>query len=86
MKLPYTTLALAAALLAGCASPTPYYDSKYGLAVNDARHRQTLNPQASMNADPVTGMDGVSANESVERYRGSFKAPEPTFDIFTNTR
>lgn len=86
MDLRCITLALAGALLGGCASPTPYYDSKYGLAVNEAKHRQTLNPDASRNTDPVAGLDGVSANESVERYRGSFKAPESTFEIFTGNR
>ncbi|MGE5523481.1 MAG: hypothetical protein ACM3SS_07190 [Rhodospirillaceae bacterium] len=79
-------LLLAAALLGACTSPTPYYDAKYGLAVSDAMRKQTLNPDASRNTDPVAGLDGVSARESVGRYQDSFKAPERTFEIFSGAR
>ena len=79
----YTALiaSLAVLLAAGCASRTPYLDAHYGEAVNTAKAMQTLNPQASRNTDPVTGMDGASATESIDRYHDTFKAPEKTFEV-----
>jgi hypothetical protein len=85
MKKPNVMLMFATAMLGACASPTPYYDGKYGLAVIEAKQKQTLNPDAPKNADPVAGMDGVSAKESVGRYQDSFKAPERTFEIFSGS-
>lgn len=73
---------LNAALLSACVSPTPYLDAHFGQAVNTAKAMQTINPEASRNTDPVTGMDGPSAKESVDRYHDSFKAPVQTFDVF----
>jgi hypothetical protein len=67
--------------LGGCATPTPYLDQHFGLAVNTAKAQQTLNPEASRNPDPVTGMDGIAADNSVDEYHKSFKAPPPTFPV-----
>ena len=72
-------IGLAAATLAGCASSTPYLDGRLGNAVNSAKARQTVNPEASR--DAVAGMDGNSAKESIERYQDSFKAPPRTFEV-----
>jgi len=80
------TLVLAVAALGACASPTPYYDSKQGLAVQEAKQKQMLYPEAWRNTDPVAGLDGPSARETVDRYQNSFKAPERTFDIFSGAR
>jgi hypothetical protein len=32
-----------------------------------------LNPDAGQNLDPVEGLDGVSADYSVEKYQDTFK-------------
>ena len=72
--------------LSACASRTPYYDSQYGNAVNTAKALQTLNPQASRNPDPVTGLDGPSAAHSIDRYHDSFRAPEQTFEVISGSR
>lgn len=72
---------LAAVTLSACASRTPYLDSRFGDAVNTAKAMQTINPQASRNTDPVTGLDGPSAKDSIDRYRDSFKAPVQTFEV-----
>jgi hypothetical protein len=74
---------LAALALSACASRTPYYDSQYGHAVNMAKALQTINPEASRNTDPATGLDGPSAAQSIDRYHDSFKAPERTFEVIT---
>lgn len=75
-------LVAAAATLAGCASTTtPNLDSRFGEAVLAARATQTMNPMASSNPDPVSGLDGKAASEAIGRYYDSFKAPPPTFEV-----
>ena len=75
--------ALSLAALCGCTTATPYLDAHQGLAVNTAKAQQTVNPEASRNTDPVAGIGGLPAEESITRYHDSFKAPPPTFEIFT---
>jgi hypothetical protein len=75
---------VAAALLCGCTAATPRLDTHFGQAVNAAKLQQTLNPQASANTDPVTGLGGVPARESIGRYHDSFKTPPPTFEVILN--
>ena len=64
------------AVLAGCAA-TPGYDSHFGDAVRAARTAMTIDPAASNNHDPVSGIDGQSAATTLTRYQDSFKAPPP---------
>jgi hypothetical protein len=68
-------------LTAACASPAPNVEANFGQAVTSAKARQTLDANASANTDPVAGIGGVPAKESVDRYNNSFKAPPPTFVI-----
>lgn len=78
--------ALAGALgLQACASTTPYLDSRFGYAVNAAKAQQTLDPDAGRNRDPVAGLGGVPAKESIDRYHDTFKAPPPTFEVLMGT-
>lgn len=78
---------LAAALLAlgACAQmaagDTPALDARFGEAVREARARQTLDPEAGRNTDPVAGLDGQAGREAIEGYQRSFKEPPRTFDI-----
>ena len=74
---------LSLAALCACTSATPNLDANLGFAVNAAKAQQTLNPQASKNTDPVAGLGGAAAAESITRYQDSFKAPPPTFEIIT---
>ncbi|HZX31871.1 MAG TPA: hypothetical protein VFF03_11010 [Rhodocyclaceae bacterium] len=72
----------AAIAAAGCASTTtPVYDQSFGQAVRMARAQQTINPDASRNTDPVAGIDGAAAKESIGVYHDSYKAPPPTFNV-----
>jgi hypothetical protein len=73
--------ALTAATLYACASATPRLDANLGHAVNTAKLQQTLNPDAGTNRDPVSGLGGTPARETIERYHESFRAPPPTFEI-----
>ena len=66
---------------AGCAAPAPHVDAHLGAAVSAAKAQQTLNPDASRNADPVAGIDGAAAAHAVGEYVNSFKAPPPTFPV-----
>jgi len=70
-------------LLAGCSTPTftPNYDLRFGDAVRQARQRQTLNPAASANPDPVLGLDGKAAQEALQLYQNTFKAPPPVVNV-----
>jgi hypothetical protein len=82
MKLKILFSAVGLAALAGCTTTTtPHLDSKFGHAVNAAKAQQTLNPEASKNTDPVTGIDGTPGKESIDRYHDTFKAPPPTFNV-----
>lgn len=73
-------LLLTTALLASCAvSPTPNYDKRFGDALRQGRQAQTLNTQPSTN--PITGMDGKSAKEAVERYVNTSKSPPPPVNV-----
>ncbi|MFZ2855488.1 MAG: hypothetical protein WAZ34_15440 [Rhodocyclaceae bacterium] len=67
--------------IAGCASTTPNLDARFGQAVLAARAQQTINPDASLNADPVSGLDGRAAREAMGRYHDSFKTPPPSFSV-----
>ncbi len=75
-------LGLLIALLGGCATSTPQFDSTFGDAVNAAKAQQTINPEASLNATPPDGLDGESANAVMDRYHKSFERPPATGNIF----
>ena len=87
-------LAAAAAILAlqacatsptldACCATSPRLDARFGDSVNVAKAQQTLNPDASKNRNVVAGMDGKSAQETMVRYRDSFKNPPPPANVFT---
>lgn len=69
--------------LSSCASTTPNWDARFGETVNMAVAQQTLNPEASRNTNPVTGIDGRAGREAVQRYQKSFAEPEPPANVFT---
>ena len=69
-------------VLAGCANQTPYMDKHFGNAVNSAKAQQTIYPEASLNTEPVTGVDGEAANSAVDRYHKSFVQPPATTNVF----
>ena len=72
---------LLALLLGGCASPTPEYDSRFGLAVRHNRQAQVIDAQAGKREDLVLGLDGRSAQEAMRRYQDSFKVPPPVINV-----
>jgi len=75
-------LALLPFALAGCAeTPTPNYDQRFGEAVRTAVAQQTINPDASKNTDPVAGLDGTAAEQTINNYDKSFSKPETGQDL-----
>ena len=76
-------LAALVAPLTGCLTSTPAYDNHFGEAVRLSRSMQILNPDAAMNTDPVTGIDGKAATASMDRYNTSFRTPPQALDAFT---
>ncbi len=75
---------LAVALcLAGCATPTPNWDMRFGEAVRDARLAMTINPDAGKAPDKNPGIDGRSAALAVTRYQNSFRDPPPPVNVIT---
>ena len=72
-----------ACLLSACAQTTPEWDANFGNSVRAAFAQQIINPDASQNPDPVSGMDGRAARETMDRYQKSFSEPKPQPNIFT---
>jgi type IV pilus biogenesis protein CpaD/CtpE len=68
--------ALLGATLAGCSS-TPRFNDQFGDAVRANLSAQVLDPAASGNANPATGVDGAAARAAHESYQRSFKEREP---------
>ncbi len=84
-KSKFLFMGLTMTTLCACTTSTPYFDSRFGYTVNTAKALQTMNPDASRNSDPVAGIDGTSAKESIDRYQNSFKEPPRTFDVLLGT-
>lgn len=74
---------MGSAALVGCATDTPYMDQRFGETVNSAKALQTLNPDASLNTDPVAGMGGPAADAVIDRYHESYKNPPAPANVFT---
>ncbi len=74
-------IALLFVLMAGCATVTPNYDTKFGDSVREAKLKMTINPGAGRNPDPVAGMDGKAARETIILYQETFKAPPPVVNV-----
>lgn len=80
-------VAMVGLVVAGCAMPArndgaqqSEVDTRFGDAVRQARAQQTLYPDAR-STDPVAGIDGVAARNTIERYQKGFEQPPPTFNI-----
>ena len=87
------TLLMIAALLVACFLVTGCQSTRYD-EINDSvldrnwgrsfeamKYNQTLNPDAPEHLDPPTGMDGRSAEASLEQYRKGFEG-EQTGDTY----
>ena len=63
------------ALLAGCAdSRVTRQEADFGTSQKLAIYNQVLNPAAEENLDPIEGLDGQAAVETIDKYRETFSA------------
>jgi type IV pilus biogenesis protein CpaD/CtpE len=62
-----------AATLAGCASTTPQWDSRFGDSVRASLAAQVADPAAARNPNPVAGIDARAASAAQTRYERSFQ-------------
>jgi hypothetical protein len=76
-------LAVGVLTLSGCVPRAAYTGSGMGESLAETKASQTLNPDASLNADPVVGLDGQSADNAINGYVKSFKSPTPLAPIST---
>jgi uncharacterized protein YceK len=74
-------IAMLLGLLAGCATVTPNYDTKFGDTVRQAKLKMTINPAAGRNPDQVAGMDGIATRNTIVLYQDTFKAPPPVLNV-----
>jgi hypothetical protein len=62
------------ALLVGCSGQQETLsDQNWGRSYQTAKYNQILNPDAGKNLNPVEGLSGNAAENSVEKYNDSFK-------------
>ncbi|RFU44619.1 hypothetical protein [Paraburkholderia sp. DHOC27] len=73
----------ACSMLGACLSSSPTWDKTFGSAVTQITVMQTLNPNASDNDNPVSGVDGPAAQSAQANYDKSFKTPTPPANMFT---
>jgi len=52
-------------------------DRNWGRSYESAIYNQMVNPDAHKNLNPVTGLDGTSAEYNVDKHQESFKEAEP---------
>jgi hypothetical protein len=76
-----TIFALTLLVGTGCSHVTPNYDARFGDAVRDAKKKMTINPDAGKDGNPVVGMDGRAARESMLQYQESYKKPPPAVNV-----
>jgi type IV pilus biogenesis protein CpaD/CtpE len=71
-----TAVVLLGACLQGCAQTTPQWDHYFGSATRNNLAAQVIDPGASANKHPATGIDGRAAKGAHDRYQRSFAQPE----------
>lgn len=71
------SLLLIIVILSGCAPIYPRLDARFGEAVGVAKAQQVMNPEASLNTEPVKGIDGQAGDAIFDNYRDAFRNPQP---------
>ncbi len=70
-KINYLMIALIVLVAAGC-SHYGALDGDFGKSFTMAKYGQILNPEASKNLKPVTGLNGKAEAEVMKKYTESF--------------
>ena len=69
-------------MLSGCQNPMPRYEREFGESVRNTLQAQIIHPEASQNTNPVSGIDGRAARDSINVYQNSFSKPTPQPNVF----
>jgi len=77
----YVLLGVAVGVSA-CQSTMPRYEREFGESVRNTLQAQIIHPEAENNADPVKGLDGRAARDSINSYQKSFSKPVPQPSVF----
>jgi hypothetical protein len=71
--LTFIIVIIALAISLGCAGKPAQretmLDKHWGSSFESAKYNQILNPDAGKNLDPVVGLDGAAASQTMDRYR-----------------
>ncbi len=74
-KIYYTAAVLTILITVGC-SHYGQLDTDYGNSYSKAKTGQILNPTASKNQAPVSGLSGKAADANMKKYTDSFSAAQ----------
>jgi len=79
-KISIPALLLIFSMIWGCDTPQRQIalDKNWGRSHETARFSQILNPDVPGNNNPVTGLEGEAARNSLVKYQNSFKSEEST--------
>jgi hypothetical protein len=72
------------ALPGACTTGMSRLDADYGKSYKQALVNQVLDPDASMHPEPVYGMNGIAAENVMDKYYKGFeekKTQAPTFTV-----
>ena len=75
---------IASATLLGACTGMSRLDADYGRSYRQALANQVLDPNASRHLAPVYGMNGIAAENVMDKYYKGFeeqKTPAPTYTI-----
>lgn len=77
-KLNSILVIMAMGLMMGACAPTQI-SPNWGMAYQNMRAKQVLNPAAGESLDPVEGQDGRVTATAMEAYRKNFEKPDAEF-------
>lgn len=77
----YVLLGVAVGVSA-CQNTMPRYEREFGESVRHTMQAQIIHPEAVNNPDPVKGLDGRAARDSINVYQRSFARPLPQPNVF----
>ena len=77
-----TTALTLISVLTACAVPAQRYEAEFGNATRATLRAQFVEPDAGNNPNPVTGLDGRAARDTINNYQKSFAEPKPTENGF----
>lgn len=72
----------ASALLTGCMSTTPVWDTRFGESVRAVMAAQIIDPDAASHTASPDSIGGPAATAALDQYDKSFRTPDPVANAF----